>query len=261
LLLDRAVETALRRDRVAVLMSLVGVTLLAWGYLLWDASQMAAMDMAMPEAGGPAMGLLTFSAAFLMWTVMMVGMMLPSAAPTILLYAGIVRKNREQGRIFPAVSIFAAGYLVTWAAFSAIAAAAQVLLGQAALLSPMMVSTSATLSGLLLIVAGIYQWLPIKDACLRICRSPFAFVTMRWRDGRSGAFGMGLENGAICVSCCWSLMLLLFVAGVMNLVWVAAIAGFIFVEKLLPAGRLSARFAGVGLISLGIWKLALDSMI
>lgn len=258
-------ETVLRRDRIIVLAGLIGIIVLAWIYLLWDAAQMMPapmdmsmpMDMPMPQAVAPPSLLIKFSTAFAMWALMMAGMMLPSAAPTILLYAGIARKNRQQQQIFPATSIFVTGYLLCWTAFSAAAAILQVILSEMALLSPMLVSVNAVMSGALLTVAGVYQWLPIKDKCLQICRSPLAFVTMRWRPGNLGAFRMGLENGVFCVGCCWPLMLLLFVAGVMNLLWVAVITAFIFIEKLLPHGKLTSRFAGIGLISFGIWMLAL----
>ncbi len=196
-----------------------------------------------------------FFTTFLMWAVMMVGMMLPSAAPATLLYGGIVRKSRERGRAVPAVYVFSAGYLIAWTAFSVLAAAFQVLLGHLALMSPMMDSTSTVLSGAFLLAAGLYQWLPVKQACLRTCRSPLHFFTMHWSEGPIGALQMGLEHGAICVGCCWSLMLLLFVGGVMNLLWVAVVAGFILIEKLLPAGRLTGRFAGVGLTAAGLAAL------
>ncbi len=250
-MLDSAIERVSRHDRGVVLAGLVGVIAVAWAYLFWEAARMAApMDgMASPMASDLAGAFFT---TFLMWAVMMVGMMLPSAGPAILLYGGIVRKNRERGQAVAAVYVFAAGYLIVWTAFSVIVAAFQVLLGQLELLSPMMVSTSTVLSGIFLLAAGLYQWFPVKQACLRICRSPLSFFTMHWRQGPAGALRMGLEHGVICVGCCWSLMLLLFIGGVMNLVWVAVVAGFILVEKLLPKGRLTAQFAGVGLIAAGL---------
>ena len=248
-MLDYAIEGASRRNRGVVLASLLGVIAVAWLYLFLEAARMDGMAARTAADAG------AFFSIFLMWAVMMVGMMLPSAAPTILLYGGMVRKSRERGRAMPAVYVFVAGYVVAWTAFSVLAAALQVLLGHYALMSPMMVSTSAVLSGAFLVAAGLYQWLPLKQAYLKTCRSPLQFFMMHWREGRTGALRMGLEHGVICVGCCWSLMLLLFVGGVMNLLWVAIVAGFILIEKLLPAGRLSGRFAGVGLTAVGLAAL------
>jgi predicted metal-binding membrane protein len=253
--------TALQRERLATLSGLVGVTTLAWLYLWQDAAQMASMPMhgggtamaramAAPPAGG------VWSAEWLlltvvMWSVMMVGMMLPSAAPAILMYGSIVRRNRERGRVLPSVWIFTAGYLAVWTAFSLAATLLQAALQAAALLTPMMASASGLFSGGLLIVAGVYQWLPIKEACLQKCRAPLQFFMVRWRPGAGGAFRMGVEHGAFCLGCCWALMLLLFTAGVMNLLWVAAIAAFVFAEKLLPRGPLVARLAGGAMMAAG----------
>jgi predicted metal-binding membrane protein len=257
--LDRAVEGAFRHDRVSLVLSRVGLTGLARGYLFWDAARMAEMsDVGMGAMAMQAAPILDWPLAlmtFVMWSVMMVGMMTPSVAPTILLYARMVRKNRERGEVLPAASIFTAGYLIAWTGFSALATALQLGLGQVALLSPMMVSTSAWLTGTLLIAAGLYQWLPIKDICLKFCRSPMHFILGRWRSGPFGALAMGLENGLYCVGCCWALMLLLFAGGVMNLGLVALIAGFVIAEKLLPLGQLTARAAGAVLIGLGVWSL------
>jgi len=147
--------------------------------------------------------------------------------------------------------VFTAGYLAMWTAFSLAATLLQAGLEAAALVTPMMVSDSRWLSGGLLVVAGIYQWLPVKEACLEKCRAPLQFFLFRWRPGAVGAFRMGAEHGAYCTGCCWALMLLLFTAGVMNLIWVALIAAFVFVEKLLPPGRLIGRLAGLGLVLAG----------
>ena len=245
-MLDHAIERASRHDRGVILASRLGVIAIAWGYLFWGAARMDGMTARTAADAGE------FFTTFLMWAVMMAGMMLPSAAPAILLYGGMVRKSRERGRAMPAVHVFVAGYLLAWTAFSALAAAFQVILGHLALMSPMMVSTSTALSGAFILAAGLYQWLPVKQACLRTCRSPLQFFMMHWRKGHVGALHMGLEHGALCVGCCWSLMLLLFVGGVMNLLWVAVVAGFILVEKLLPAGRLTGRFAGIGLTLVGL---------
>lgn len=245
-----------RRDRWAILTSLFTLVLLSWLYLWIDAEQ---MDMMSSPAGNMGSGVMAEAVTpgywrpelllltFLMWTVMMVGMMLPSAAPAILLFSRLA-KNRESAAPLPVAWLFSAGYLAVWALFSLTATLLQSTFESARMLSPMLASSSIWLSAILLMVAGIYQWLPMKRACLEKCRSPLSLFLMHWRPGNLGAFSMGLEHGLYCVGCCWALMLLLFVAGVMNLLWVALIAGFVLVEKLLPPGRLIGHLAGIGLL-------------
>ena len=167
-----------------------------------------------------------FALTFAMWAVMMVGMMLPSATPMILTLSALRRRKAEAAARFPPAFLFAFGYLLTWSGFSLLATLLQWTLDQLAQLSPMLTTTNATLGGALFLLAGLYQLTPLKQACLRHCRSPFAFLFNRWRDGWSGALRMGLAHGAYCLGCCWLLMALLFVVGVMNLLWVAAIALF-----------------------------------
>jgi len=184
--------------------------------------------------------------------MMMVGMMVPSAAPAILLFAAISRKNQEQQPSLAPVGAFAWGYVLTWTGFSLAATSLQWGLEQAALLSPMMVSTSPVLGGLLLAAAGLYQMTPLKESCLVKCRSPLHFLVARWRPGSVGALRMGLEHGAFCVGCCWLLMGLLFFGGVMNLAWVAAIAIFVLIEKVMPWGSGIGRAGGILLIAGGL---------
>ena len=259
--LDSVIERAVRSERGVMVVALAALTALAWIYLYWDASRMAAMapsagdgmpGMAMPP---PGLNLAAAVMVFVMWTIMMIGMMVPSVAPTILMYAGMVRRNREAGRALPAAWIFTAGYLAAWTIFSLAVTLLQLALAQFGLISPMMASTSHWLTGGLLIAAGLYQWLPLKDVCLEFCRSPLATLMGRWRPGAKGAFLMGLENGFYCVGCCWALMLLLFAGGVMNLALVALIAGFVLIEKVFPYGQLTARVAGVLLVTAGLWVL------
>src|SRR5215469_7956909 len=188
---------------------------------------------------------------FFMWAEMMAAMMIPSAAPMILTFAMVQRKRREQERPFVPTGFFLSGYLLVWTMFSALAAFAQWILHAKALLSPMMAGTSPIFGGVLLIAAGIFQWTPLKNACLARCRSPLNFLLTDWREGKAGAFGMGLRHGAYCTACCWILMLLLFVAGVMNLFWIAAIAIFVLLEKILPRGALFGKIAGAFLIGWG----------
>jgi predicted metal-binding membrane protein len=249
---DAAVVALLRRDRRLVLAGLAGLTALAWLYLVWDAAGMAAMA---PAGHGPLPALGHAGLTFLMWAVMMVGMMAPGAAPAVLLYASLARRTRERGGPFPGVWVFALGYLAAWTGFGALATGLQLALERAALLSPMAVAESRPLAGLLLVCAGVWQWLPVKSACLRRCRAPLQFFLTRWRVGARGAFAMGVEHGLFCLGCCWTLMLLLFVGGVMDLVWVALIAGFVLVEKLAPFGPVTGRIAGAFLAVFGLWTL------
>lgn len=190
-----------------------------------------------------------------MWSVMMVAMMLPSASPMVLMFATINRRRRERDDPFVPTAVFVSGYLLAWSAFSLAASGAQWGLHAAALLSPAMASTSPIVGGSVLIAAGAYQWSPLKRACLAHCRSPLGFLTTAWREGRWGALRMGVHHGTICVGCCWLLMALLFVAGVMDLRWVAAIAVFVLIEKLAPAAHWTSRAAGAMLVAWGVWLL------
>jgi len=195
---------------------------------------------------------------FLMWAVMMVGMMLPSAVPMTLLYAGMVRKADRQGTPMAPTAAFVSGYLAMWVLFSVGATVVQWGLHEAAMLSPMMVATSQMLGATLLVVAGVYQLTPWKAVCLNHCRAPAHFIADHWRPGAWGTFRLGLHHGAFCLGCCWALMGLLFVGGVMNVLWIAAIAGFVFLEKVLPMSHWSAGLgwvAGIGLIVSGVWML------
>lgn len=246
---------ALRRERLVVVGGLLAVIGLSWAYLLAGAGTMQEMgDMLMPMSSGPW----DMSHAFVMlamWTVMMAAMMLPSAAPMILLYGTIARARSARGEEVAGSAVFTAGYVAVWAAFSLAAVALQYALEAAALLSPMMESSSVVLAAAILVMAGVYQWTPLKQACLRHCRSPLEFVMTQWREGRRGAFVMGARHGAYCVGCCWMLMLLLFVGGVMNLVWIAALAAYVLVEKLSPAGHWVGRATGLLLIGWGVATL------
>jgi len=246
-------EATLRRDRAVVAAGLLGLAALAWVYVVRMAAAMPSGMMPMPgmAAGGdPGLGWLAG-----MWAVMMVAMMLPSAAPTILLFASVSRRRRLQGQPAVPVLVFTLGYLLVWTVYAVVAASAQWKLHHMALLSPAMKSASPLLAGGLLVAAGVYQWLPVKGACLSQCRSPLGFFAAEWREGTGGALLMGMRHGSFCVGCCWLLMALLFVAGVMNLLWVATIAGFVLLEKLVPGGARLDRAAGVFLILWGVWLL------
>jgi predicted metal-binding membrane protein len=262
------VETILRRERLILGSCLAAMVILAWIYLFHLKTAMPGMSMAgtdlpdmnMPGMDMPAMaqpGIQAWSAVtiallFVMWAVMMVAMMLPSATPVIFAFLKVNDARQAANRPFVPVTIFVFGYLAVWTGFSAIATFAQWGLHKAALLSPAMAATSPVLNGVLLIAAGIFQWTPLKLACLKGCRSPLSFLMSEWREGAGGAFVMGLKHGAYCVGCCWVLMTLLFVAGVMNLLWVAVIALFVMAEKMLPKGEFIARISGVALILAGV---------
>jgi predicted metal-binding membrane protein len=198
-----------------------------------------------------------FGLRLAMWAVMMVAMMVPTAAPMTLMYAAVARKAAAQHNPLAPTFVFVAGYIAMWAVFSLVATIAQHALDQAALLSPMMVSKSASFGAALLIAAGVYQFTPLKNACLRNCRAPAHFLSRYWRTGNLGAFRMGLRLGAYCVGCCWILMGLLFVGGVMNLLWIAAIAIFVLLEKAIPLGDVGGWLAGAAMILVGALSLAM----
>jgi len=247
----------LRRQRVVILAALAAIAALAWLYLFLAAADMrAAMDsmdraMVMPPRGPIELLLL-----FAMWWVMMVGMMLPGVAPVILTFATVNRNRRARGEPYVPSALFTAGYLLAWGGFSLAATLAQEALERAALLSPMdMTTNSRLLGGLLFLAAGLYQFTPVKLACLRFCRSPLDFVVNHWREGAAGALRMGLTHGLYCLGCCWILMLLLSVGGMMNLLWVAALAIVVLIEKL-TAGPWIGRAGGVLLAAYGAWLIA-----
>ena len=271
-------ESVLRRDRLVVVIALVAVIVLSWVYVLAGAGMgmsafemtrmtqpVGVIDSTQPSVqgmsmGGTAVGGTMVTGAwtvgyavviFFMWWVMMFGMMLPSAAPLLLLFARMMRKEKDKGAPYVPTGVFALGYVIMWAAFSAIATGAQWGLEASGLLSGIMVGTSAVLGAGLLIAAGVWQLTPWKNACLRHCRSPIGFLSAHWRPGRIGAFRMGLVHGAFCLGCCWFLMALLFYGGVMNLYWIIGLALYILIEKLLPAGARIGQLTGVILIAWG----------
>ena len=245
-----------RRERAIIVAALAGVTALSWLYLLRLARGMEDMAAMPGMSMAPMLEPWTVRDAalmFAMWWVMMVGMMLPSALPMTLTFATINRRRRERGSPYVPTTLFVAGYLLAWATFSLAATAGQWALERAALMTPMMRTSSSLLGGLLFVAAGVYQLTPLKRACLHRCRSPLGFVLQQWRDGALGALRMGAEHGAFCLGCCALLMTLLFVGGVMNLLWIAAIALFVLLEKVIPAGETLSRAGGVLAIGFGAW--------
>jgi len=244
------------RDRAVIWGGIVAISALAWVYLVrmpmagGGAGSAGALGMMMPMAH-------RWTAAdvwltFWMWAVMMVAMMLPTASPMLLMYARVARGRRDDGGSAAArVWCFAAGYIAVWTAFSAGATAAQYALARTGIIDGAL-RTTPVAGAIILIVAGIYQLTPLKNACLKNCRSPIGFFMTEWREGARGALGMGLRHGASCVGCCWMLMALLFVAGAMNLAWVAAITAFVLLEKVAPFGRAIAAITGVALLVSGV---------
>jgi predicted metal-binding membrane protein len=237
---------------------LVVVLGMAWGWLVTGAGMgmnavemtaMAGMNgwLMQPAVWTPAYAVLIFA----MWWVMMVAMMLPSVAPMLLLFARVNRKDKEAGAPLAPIVLFAAGYLLVWGGFCAIATALQWGLESARLLSPMLVTTNKWLGAGILIAAGLSQFTPLKAICLRHCRTPLGFLLGSWRPGRFGALRMGLEHGAFCLGCCWFLMALLFFGGVMNLYWIAGLAVFVLLEKTIPLGHWLGRVAGIALVAWG----------
>jgi predicted metal-binding membrane protein len=264
-----ALERVLARDRRLIAVALAALVVLAWIYLvvlsrqMSDAAGVASMPglPAMPDmpgtraTGGSAQSI---ALTVLMWWTMMVGMMVPSAAPMILLFGNLQRRQLAAESPKLRVALFTAGYLAIWGAFSVLAAGAQTALTQLELLSPLELTVTTWLGALFVAIAGVYQLTPLKDACLRRCRSPAEFLSSHWRRGNAGAFRMGVEHGVYCVGCCWLLMSLLFVVGVMDLVWVFVIAAFVLIEKLVPYGETTAKINGVALLALALF-LALNA--
>lgn len=256
-------ETVLKRDGYLVVAALVALTALAWAYLAWlsghmpiRGDDMAGMDIVgmAPMTAAPSSAM-AYVFAFLMWTVMMVGMMTPSVAPMILLYAWVGRQAALNGKAIAATGWFAAGYFLAWAGFSAAAAATQLAARNAALLTPQLSSANLFMAGDLLILAGFYQWSRLKAACLVDCRAPLLFLQRHggFKANPASAVALGFRHGLSCIGCCWVLMLLLFVGGVMNLLWIAGLSILILLEKLVTKGPDFARAAGGVMIASGIF--------
>jgi predicted metal-binding membrane protein len=251
-----------RRERWFVGASLGGIALIAWSYTIYEARRLDTtgvcecmrMKMSGPELASWPMA--TMLPLFLMWAIMMIAMMLPSALPMILTFAAVSRKRERPSQSFSSISIFLLGYVAIWSFFSGVAAFSQWWMHRHALLSETMVSTSAWLGGGLLLAAGIFQFTPLKDRCLKHCRGPLEFIMTRWRSGNAGAFRMGLEHGAFCAGCCWALMGLLFVVGVMNVLWIAALTLLVCVEKMLPPRTRIRVASGIILVAWGLCVVA-----
>jgi predicted metal-binding membrane protein len=266
---DAALEVVLRRDRILIAAALLVIIALAWAYVIWLAAdmEMGGMEMSGFRMIPAGLGLMMpnaepwrpieFAFVFAMWAVMMVGMMTPSAAPMLLIYARVARQAALERKPFAATSWFAGGYLLVWTGFSLLATLAQWAIERAGWLAPSMAATNGILGALILIVAGLYQWSPLKEACLRQCQSPLRFIQRHggFRAEATSSFALGVRHGTYCIGCCWMLMALLFVGGIMNPLWIAAITIFVLLEKVVPAGPLIARVSGIGFVAAGAWLI------
>jgi predicted metal-binding membrane protein len=237
---------------------LLTLTVLALGYTYWLGTGFDMSAMMSPH-------FIPWSAAhfafmFAMWLVMMIGMMTPSVAPMVLLYVAVGRSSVGKGPAFAPASAFVAGYLLAWGAFSAAATVLQWWLESRALITPMMAGTSRTIAGLMLVAAGVYQWLPVKQKCLSQCRSPMSFVQRNggFQASARGSVRLGALHGWYCIGCCWMLMALLFAFGVMNFYWIAGLMVFVLVEKIVPHAGLLSRVAGIAAIGMGILLMGSD---
>jgi predicted metal-binding membrane protein len=270
---DTALEAVLRRDRLVVTGALAVLAALAWSYVLWLSADMdmGGMDMTGFRMIPAGLGLMVpanapwkpieFAYVFVMWSVMMIGMMAPSASPMILMYARVGRQASAAGKPFAPTSWFAGGYFLAWSGFALAATFAQWALERTALLDADMASASKALGGIVLIAAGIYQWTRLKDVCLAQCQSPLQFLARHggFRGERAGSLLLGLEHGLYCIGCCWMLMALLFIGGVMNVLWIALLSVLVLAEKVTPVGRWIARIAGVGFVAVGVCMLMVPS--
>jgi predicted metal-binding membrane protein len=234
--------------RTAVILAISSA---AWTFTAWMALDMdhPLAQLMMPPAGQWRVS--NMIAILLMWSVMMAAMMLPSGLPMILTFAHLSALRGERAR----ARVFVAAYLLVWIMFSATATSLQWGLQAMGWVDPMAASTSARLTAWLLLIAGVYQFSPLKRACLARCRTPLGFLLGEWRGGAAGAWRMGLRHGVLCAGCCWALMVLLFIGGAMNLAWVAALAIVVAIEKMAPRGERIAAALGLALIAAGLWKL------
>lgn len=262
---DSTLETMRRRDRTLLVLALFSIVALASAYTIFLSLGMVGADRETGSAFGRAMSMpmtaawtaLDYALMLVMWAVMMSAMMLPSAMPMILVFAAVARRRRHNRQPYTSTGVFVSGYIVSWGAFAVLAVSTQWALQSLSLLSPMLTVTSGLLGGGLLLATGLFQFTKLKYVCLTHCQTPIGFITSQWRDGPRGALIMGVRHGTYCLGCCWMLMSLLFVLGVMNLVWIAALAAFVLAEKLSPWGRQLSRVSGVALSVWGVSVLYL----
>lgn len=235
------------------LAALVVLSMTGWGLVLWSAANMSSplVSLMMPMTSNWAVKEVV--AVWLMWAVMMGAMMLPSAIPMLVIHRRIAA--RRDPETLHANRWFLLAYLLTWALFSLAATTLQWNFQRADVLSHMLRVQGALVSGGILVAAGIFQLTPLKAICLRKCRTPIGFLLTNWRAGRRGAFQMGLKHGCYCIGCCWSVMMVLFVGGVMSLTTIAVLSGIVALEKLAPRGEQIARLGGGLLVAWGFWLI------
>jgi predicted metal-binding membrane protein len=256
---EAALETVLKRDRVVVGAAVLVLIALAWTYVLWSAASMSAATPVLSMPGmnmaraGTIWSIGGFALTLAMWVVMMIGMMTPSATPMILLYARVGRQARADGKPFASTFWFAGGYLLAWSGFAVAASLAQLALAQMTLITPTLSAANNRFAGLVLIAAGIYQWTPLKHSCLSQCQAPLSFLHRHggFRRDPKGSLNLGLKHGLACIGCCWALMMLLFVGGVMNALWIAALSILVLLEKLRILGPFMPPLVGLVLVALG----------
>ena len=248
-------QGTLKRERRLVLAAMVSLAVLAWAYTVYLGTQHQSTvgTMSMPTMMQWSTADVIFM--FIMWAVMMFAMMLPSVTPTVMIFGRVREKREVAGQIFASTGAFVLGYLLVWVGFSLLATIANWSLHTGGLMSSMMGKIGPQAGGLFLVAAGVFQWTPLKNACLEHCQSPMSFLMQHWREGVLGAASMGLHHGIYCLGCCWLLMLLLFVLGVMNLPWVAVLTIVVLAEKIMPRGEILSRGLGVLLIGWGVWLI------
>jgi predicted metal-binding membrane protein len=257
---NKTIEKAPLKDRMTVYIGVLIILIVSWGYIIgmgWnmgtlpfvenssmqmDMSQSMSMDnkktgildtilMWMPPSQGEWM-LKDFLLLFIMWSVMMIAMMTPSILPMVMLFTALNANKKRDNQPSASSLILLLGYLISWVLFSLVITFPQYGMHKAGLLNPMMEPTHAYLASAVLILAGIYQFTPFKDACLSVCQSPLSFLMNNWKDGNFGAFLIGYKHGFYCIGCCWFLMMTLFALGVMNILWVVVLTLFVMFEKL-----------------------------
>ncbi len=246
----------LKRERRWMIGAMLALAALAWAYTVYLGVGRTSMGDAIAMPGMAQWSLADLGFMFVMWAVMMFAMMLPSVTPTVLIFARVRDKRAVTGRPHAPTAAFVTGYLVAWAGFSLLATIANWSLHTGGAMTSMMGKVAPQAGGVLLIAAGVFQWTPLKNACLDHCRSPMSFLMQHWREGILGAARMGLHHGIYCLGCCWLLMLLLFALGVMNLPWVAILSIVVLAEKTLPRGEMLGRVLGVALVGWGAWLIA-----
>jgi len=249
------------KDKIIVFTGLFIVSIAGWLYMFymaWAMENMHLVDMWMPPRGGTrAWAGFDFFMLFLTWFTMMIAMMTPTIGPMVMMFTTVNKSKKQKQQPYAHTSIFLLGYLFAWGLFSVVVSLIQWPLHEAGLLNPMMDSRSYLLSGGILILAGLYQFTPLKDVCLKQCRTPLGFIMTAWKEGHIGALRMGFHHGIFCVGCCWALMLILFAVGVMNMLWVILITIFVLLEKALPLSPKTMRATtGLGLMIWGGYWLS-----